>query len=241
LPLRFCINISKASFSKPGAIIPSETSLLIKSAVSGSTISLNAEISEAILKNFVTDNKSMTDNAVKDAIISMITLKYTQSNSVCFSYQGQTVGIGAGQQSRIHCTRIAANKTENWMLSHHPRLLDIKFQNEFTRTEKYNIIDMCLNYKQLTQFEKTYLSSKIEGDIPYLSDEEKAEWIGKYDDIVFASDAFIPFRDNIDRAAAARAKYVIQTGGSIRDDEVIKAANEYGITMVFTGLRLFTH
>ncbi|MDF2686815.1 MAG: 5-aminoimidazole-4-carboxamide ribonucleotide transformylase [Clostridia bacterium] len=201
----------------------------------------NAIINESVLNNIVTVNKTFPSNAIKDAIISMITLKYTQSNSTCFSYQGQTIGIGAGQQSRIHCTRIAANKAELWMLRHHPRLLDIKYQNEFSRTERYNIIDMCLNYSQLTQYEKTYLSTKIEGIIPYLSEAEKSEWIQNYDDIVYASDAFIPFRDNIDRAAAARAKYIIQTGGSIRDEEIIKAANEYGMTMIFSGLRLFTH
>lgn len=202
----------------------------------------NIDINKSILNNIVTGESKLNDNIIQDSILSLITLKYTQSNSTCFAFNGQTIGIGAGQQSRIHCTRIASNKSEEWLLKRHPKFLEAKFKKGLSRTELYNAVDLCLNYTSITKFEKDYLSLILDGHIPTINENEKNDWIKEnYSNIVYASDGFIPFRDNIDRAVLTGAKYIIQPGGSIRDEEVIKAAEELGVTMIFTGMRLFTH
>lgn len=201
----------------------------------------DAPITPALFENVVTERKEFPADVTATAIVALIALKYTQSNSVAFAMGGQAIGIGAGQQSRIHCTRIAADKAETWMLRRHPAYLSLDFREGMSRTEKYNALDMCIHYDQLTPPEKEMLRGQIQGEIHLLSREEKEAWFREYDGVVYASDAFLPFRDNIDRAAATGARYVVQPGGSVRDEDVIRAADEYGMAMALTGLRLFTH
>ena len=201
----------------------------------------DAAITPTLFENVVTARKEFPAGAKESAVVALVALKYTQSNSVAFAVGGQAIGIGAGQQSRIHCTRIAADKAETWMLRRHPAYLGLRFREGMSRTEMYNALDMCIHYDQLTPPEKEMLRGQIEGEIPTLSREEKEAWFRRHDGVVYASDAFLPFRDNIDRAAAAGARYVVQPGGSVRDEDVIKAADEYGMTMALIGLRLFTH
>ncbi|MED1472745.1 phosphoribosylaminoimidazolecarboxamide formyltransferase [Bacillus salipaludis] len=200
----------------------------------------NVLITEKILNNIVTDNKFLPDSAKRDLLISAITLKYTQSNSVCFAKDGQTIGVGAGQQSRIHCTRLAASKAENWYLRQHPIALTMKFREGVSHIEQNNAIDKWL-CDELTLPERKAWEGCFD-EVPHkLSFNEKREYLNGLKEISFASDAFLPFRDNIDRVAQSGAKYILQTGGSLRDKEVIDAANEYGIAMAFSGVRLFHH
>ncbi|MDR7002925.1 phosphoribosylaminoimidazolecarboxamide formyltransferase [Neobacillus niacini] len=200
----------------------------------------NMLITEKILNNIVTENKFFPDSAKRDLLISAITLKYTQSNSVCFAKDGQTIGVGAGQQSRIHCTRLAALKAENWYLRQHPIALSMKFREEVSHTAKNNAIDKWL-CDDLTAPEKKAWEECF-NEVPHkLTHNEKREYLNGLKEVSFASDAFLPFRDNIDRVAQSGAKYILQTGGSLRDKEVIDAANEYGIVMAFSGVRLFHH
>ncbi|MNI01810.1 Bifunctional purine biosynthesis protein PurH [compost metagenome] len=200
----------------------------------------NVLITEKILNNIVTDNKFLPDSAKRDLLIAAITLKYTQSNSVCFAADGQTIGVGAGQQSRIHCTRLAASKAENWYLRQHPAALTMKFRAGISPTEKNNAIDKWL-CDDLTVPERKAWEECYEVVPHRLTPKEKREYLTGLQEVSFASDAFLPFRDNIDRAALSGAKYILQTGGSSRDKEVIEAANEYGIAMAFSGVRLFHH
>ena len=200
----------------------------------------NVQMTEKILHNIVTENKSLPDSAKRDLIISAITLKYTQSNSVCFAKDGQTIGIGAGQQSRIHCTRLAATKAENWYFRQHPIALTMKFRKGASQTVQNNAIDKWL-CDDLTVPERKAWEDCFD-EVPHrLSQNEKREYLNGLKEISFASDAFLPFRDNIDCVAQSGAKYILQTGGSSRDKEVVKAANEYGIVMAFSGIRLFHH
>lgn len=200
----------------------------------------NILITEKILNNIVTENKFFPDSAKRDLLISAITLKYTQSNSVCFAKDGQTIGVGAGQQSRIHCTRLAATKAENWYLRQHPIALTMKFREGVSHTVQNNAIDKWL-CDDLTLPEKKAWEECFD-EVPHkLSYNEERKYLNGLKGISFASDAFLPFRDNIDRAAQSGAKYILQTGGSLRDKEVIDAANEYGIVMAFSGIRLFHH
>ena len=200
----------------------------------------NVQMTEKILHNIVTENKSLPDSAKRDLIISAITLKYTQSNSVCFAKDGQTIGIGAGQQSRIHCTRLAATKAENWYFRQHPIALTMKFRKGASQTVQNNAIDKWL-CDYLTVPERKAWEDCFD-EVPHrLSQNEKREYLNGLKEISFASDAFLPFRDNIDCVAQSGAKYILQTGGSSRDKEVVKAANEYGIVMAFSGIRLFHH
>ncbi|WP_141434283.1 phosphoribosylaminoimidazolecarboxamide formyltransferase [Bacillus sp. 03113] len=200
----------------------------------------NVLITEKILNNIVTENKFLPYSAKRDLLISVITLKYTQSNSVCFAKDGQTIGVGAGQQSRIHCTRLAATKAENWYLRQHPIALTMKFREGVLNTVQNNAIDKWL-CDDLTLPERKAWEECFD-EVPYkLSHNEKREYLNGLKEISFTSDAFLPFRDNIDRVAQSGAKYILQTGGSLRDKEVIDAANEYGIVMAFSGIRLFHH
>jgi phosphoribosylaminoimidazolecarboxamide formyltransferase/IMP cyclohydrolase len=200
----------------------------------------NVAITEDLLKNIVTENKTLTEAATRDLLIAMITLKYTQSNSVCFAKDGQVIGVGAGQQSRIHCTRLAASKADLWHLRQHPAVAALPFKEGTVRPDKDNLIDQYLR-DDVTAAEMEDWGRVLKSTPAKLTREEKALWMSKLTDVALGSDAFFPFRDNIDRAAASGVKYIAQPGGSVRDDIVIEACNKYGMVMAQTGLRLFHH
>lgn len=194
----------------------------------------------AMLQKIVTVNQELPDAAVRDLLISMITLKYTQSNSVCFVYDGQVIGCGAGQQSRIHCTRLAGEKADLWFLRQHPATLSLKFKPGVTRTEKDIAIDQFL--REDTSVEEMQNWPELFETIPTrLTMAEKKDWLKDLQGVSLGSDAFFPQRDNIDRAAKSGVKYIVQPGGSMRDDNVIAACNEYGMMMAFSEFRLFHH
>jgi len=195
-----------------------------------------ATIGKDLFSNVVTDSKTLPDEALRDLIVATIALKYTQSNSVCFALDGQVIGLGAGQQSRIHCTRLAASKADAWRMRQHPDILGLRFHDGVKRPDQSNVADQ-LATDQLGPTER----EMIAGDPPELSPEERAAWIGGLAGVALSSDAFFPFRDNIDRAARSGVRYVAEPGGSIRQDDVIAACNEYGMTLCFTGLRLYHH
>ncbi len=192
------------------------------------------------LKNIVTDSKDLPLEAQRDMIIAMITLKYTQSNSVCYVVNGQVIGCGAGQQSRIHCTRLAGEKADLWYLRQHPQVLGLQFKKGLGRPDRDNAIDLFLR-NDATERELELLNEVLEHVPARLSFADKEKWLQNLDHVTLGSDAFFPFRDNIDRAHRSGVQYVVQPGGSIREDIVIKACDEYGMVMVLTGLRLFHH
>ncbi|PIU62655.1 MAG: 5-aminoimidazole-4-carboxamide ribonucleotide transformylase [Armatimonadetes bacterium CG07_land_8_20_14_0_80_40_9] len=194
----------------------------------------------SLLKKVVTKNQELPDFAKRDLLLATITLKYTQSNSVCFAFDGQVIGLGAGQQSRIHCTRLAAAKTDSWYLRQHPAILGLRFKEGIGRAEQNNAIDQYLN-QELTPAEKKGGEEVFEEVPKKLSREEKQEWLKSLKGVSLSSDAYFPFRDNIDRAEQSGVKYILQPGGSKRDKEVIQACNEYGMVMAFSGARLFHH
>jgi len=200
----------------------------------------DAIITRDTFSNMVTQNRELPESAVRDLMIAYITLKYTQSNSICFAYDGQVIGCGAGQQSRIHCTRLAASKADMWFLRQHPRVLSLPFREGIKRPDMDNAIDLYLR-DDISDMEYKEWEKLFETVPEKLTKEEKEEWISRFDGVSYGSDAFIPFRDNIDRAAKSGVKYVAQPGGSTRDEDVIRACNEYGMVMCFTGLRLFHH
>jgi phosphoribosylaminoimidazolecarboxamide formyltransferase/IMP cyclohydrolase len=190
--------------------------------------------------NVVTAKKDLPLSAIRDLTIAWITLKYTQSNSVCFVLDGQTIGVGAGQQSRIHCVRLAGQKADLWWLRQHPSLLDLPFNPGIKRPDRDNAIDQFLR-DDVTPNERAGWGNIFLQTPQQLTPEEKREWLFKLDSVILGSDAFFPFRDSIDRAAVSGVKYVLEPGGSTRDNSVIRAANEYGMTMIFSGVRLFHH
>lgn len=196
--------------------------------------------------NIVTAKKDLPDAALRDLTLAWITLKYTQSNSVCFVADGQTIGVGAGQQSRIHCVRLAGQKADLWWLRQHPVILDLHFKPGIKRPDRDNAIDQFLR-DDVTQNEKADWDSIFAQTPRQLTHDEKQQWLSRLDSacpapgVTLGSDAFFPFRDSIDRAAVSGVKYVLEPGGSSRDDVVIQAANEYGMTMIFSGVRLFHH
>ncbi len=198
-------------------------------------------INKDLLSNVVTDNKELTDSAKRDLMISLITLKYTQSNSVCYVKDGQAIGIGAGQQSRIHCTRLAGNKADIWWLRQCPKVLNLQFVDGIKRADRDNTIDVYISDEHDDVLaEGTWQKFfKVKPDV--LTAEEKKEWIAKNTDVSLGSDAFFPFGDNIERAHKSGVKYIAQPGGSVRDDNVIETCNKYGMAMAFTGIRLFHH
>jgi len=192
------------------------------------------------LKKIVTPQAELPDSARRDLLVSLITLKYTQSNSICLAVDGQTIGVGAGQQSRIHCTRLASSKADTWYLRQHPAVLGLKFRPGIHRPERDNAIDQYLR-DDITPEEEKVWKEVFEAVPTRLTSAEKQTWLSGLKGAALGSDGFIPFRDNIDRAARSGVKYVAQPGGSLRDDEIIRACDEYGITMVFSGVRLFHH
>jgi len=197
-------------------------------------------VTYSMLENIVTNNKNLNKEAQRNLIIAMIALKYTQSNSVCFTYDGQVIGCGAGQQSRIHCTRLAGQKADIWYLRQHPSVLNLKFKNEITKPERNNAIDQYLRDDVTAEEIKNW--ANIFEEIPRrLSTEQKREWLSNLQNVALGSDAFFPFRDNIDRAKQSGVKYIVQPGGSIRDQAVIDACNEYDMIMAFSNFRLFHH
>ena len=200
----------------------------------------NSAITPALLGKVVTAKKQIPDEARANMLVATLALKYTQSNSVCVAYDGQVIGIGAGQQSRIACTRIACAKADKWLLRLHPKVRGFLFKKGTTRTEKANAIDLYLE-EDATEAEVAAWRLHFTSVPAPLTRLERQEWLDVYDGVALSSDAFIPFRDNIDRAARSGVRYVVQTGGSSRDEGIIRAADEYGMVMVFTGLRLFHH
>ena len=201
----------------------------------------NFKIDRALLSNLVTDNKDLPENAVRDLIISLITLKYTQSNSVCFAYDGQAIGVGAGQQSRIHCTRLAGTKADTWQLRQHEKVLSLPFLDTLGRADRDNAIDGYINKNEedvcADGVWQRYFSRRHEP----LTDKEAREYLKTVSGVSLGSDAFFPFSDNIERAHNSGVSYIAEPGGSIRDDAVIDTCNKYGIVMAFTGMRLFHH
>jgi phosphoribosylaminoimidazolecarboxamide formyltransferase/IMP cyclohydrolase len=200
----------------------------------------DAVIGSDLIQNIVTAKKEIPESAKLDMLISLITLKYTQSNSVCYAYDGQAIGVGAGQQSRIHCTRLAGSKADIWYLRQHPKVLGLKFKETAGRPERDNTIDQYLR-DDITEAEMRIWQDILEEIPDRLTASEKADWLKGFSGVSLGSDAFFPFRDNIDRANMSGVKFIVQPGGSVRDDIVIDACNEYGIVMACNGLRLFHH
>ena len=199
------------------------------------------KINNALLENIVTDNKNMPESAKRDLIISLITLKYTQSNSVCYAKDGQAIGIGAGQQSRVHCTRLAGNKADNWYLRQHPKVLGLKFVKNIRRADRDNTIDNYISDDYMDVLADGIWENFFEEKPEVLTREERAEWLKTMKGVALGSDAFFPFGDNIERAQRSGVEFIAQPGGSIRDDHVIMTCNKYNMSMAFTGMRLFHH
>ena len=201
----------------------------------------NFEINRELLSQIVTENKDMPESAVRDLIIALITLKYTQSNSVCYAYDGQAIGVGAGQQSRIHCTRLAGNKADIWHLRQHPKVLALPFLDTLGRPDRDNTIDVYISDESDDVLAdgkwQNYFTEKPEA----LTAEEKKAYLSGITGVALGSDAFFPFGDNIERAKKSGVSYIAEPGGSIRDDNVIEVCNRYGMVMCFTGMRLFHH
>ena len=198
-------------------------------------------IDEHFFDNIVTENKEIPDSAKMDLAISMITLKYTQSNSVCYVKGGQAIGIGAGQQSRIHCTRLAGSKADNWWLRQSPQVLGLQFLDKIGRADRDNAIDLYIGEDYMDVLADSAWENIFKVKPEVFTREEKRAWLDKNTDVALGSDAFFPFGDNVERAHKSGVKYIAQPGGSIRDDHVIATCNKYGIAMAFTGIRLFHH
>ena len=199
------------------------------------------EINPALFANVVTDNKNLTENAERDMIVSLITLKYTQSNSVCYVKDGQAIGIGAGQQSRIHCTRLAGNKADIWFLRQNPKVLSLPFKDNIRRPDRDNTIDVYISDEYMDVLNDDVWPQFFTEKPEAFTREERMEWLKNMSGVTVGSDAFFPFGDNVERARKSGVEFIVQPGGSIRDDNVIDTCNKYGITMAFTGIRLFHH
>ena len=201
----------------------------------------NFEINRELLTNVVTENKDIPENAVRDLIIALITLKYTQSNSVCYAVDGQAIGVGAGQQSRIHCTRLAGTKADTWFLRQHEKVLSLPFKSDIGRPDRDNVIDGYINKNEEDVCADGNWQKYFTEQPEPLTDAEAKEYLASIDGVALGSDAFFPFGDNIERAHKSGVKYIAEPGGSIRDDQVIETCNKYGMAMAFTGMRLFHH
>lgn len=200
-----------------------------------------AQVTEELFTKASDAGTPLPDEVLETLIVATVALKYTQSNSVCIAYNGQVIGMGAGQQSRVHCTRLACDKADKWLLQQHPKTLALKVKDGLAKPELANVVDYYLLWDQLSDVEKQKLRAGLLGDPQPLTAQERADWVRHFDGICLSSDAFLPFADNLDRAARTNVQFVAQAGGSMRDDEVTAAAEQYGMTMVHTGLRLFLH
>lgn len=198
-------------------------------------------IDESLLENVVTENKNIPAEAKRDLLVSLITLKYTQSNSVCYVKDGQAIGVGAGQQSRVHCTRLAGNKADVWYLRQHPKTLGLKFKADIRRPDRDNTIDVYVSDDYMDVLADGVWENFFDEKPEPLTKEEKKEWLATMSGVSLGSDAFFPFGDNIERAKKSGVEYIAQPGGSIRDDNVIETCNKYSMAMAFTGIRLFHH
>ena len=194
-----------------------------------------------LYENIVTDAKNMSEDVMRDMIVSLITLKYTQSNSVCYVKDGQAIGIGAGQQSRIHCTRLAGNKADNWFLRQCPKVLELPFKEGIRRADRDNTIDVYISDEYEDVVADGNWQNFFTRQPEVFTREERKAWLEGLKGVTVGSDAFFPFGDNVERARKSGVEYIVEPGGSIRDDNVIETANKYGITMAFTGIRLFHH
>ena len=198
-------------------------------------------VSDSHFQNIVTEKKSLPPHTRETLLVATIALKFTQSNSVCVAYDGQIIGMGAGQQSRVHCTRLACDKADKWLLQQHPKTIDLPFRGKLKRPDKANIVDQFLLWDQLSEPERQTTMRGLTSEPDAIALSERAEWIQGFEGVCLSSDALIPFRDNIDRAHRSNVQYVAQTGSSVRDGEVTEAANEYDMVMFHTGLRCFLH
>ena len=198
-------------------------------------------IGKDFFTDIVTENKDMTDEAKMDLAVAMITLKYTQSNSVCYVKGGQAIGIGAGQQSRIHCTRLAGQKADNWWLRQCPKVMELPFKEGIKRADRDNAIDLYIGEEYMDVLADGAWENIFTEKPEVFTREEKRAWLDKLTDVALGSDAFFPFGDNIERAHKSGVKYIAQPGGSVRDDNVIQTCDKYGMVMAFTGIRLFHH
>ncbi len=199
------------------------------------------KIDDALLQNIVTNQKELPENSKTDLILSLITLKYTQSNSVCYAKDGQVIGVGAGQQSRIHCTRLAGSKADIWYLRQHPKVLGLSFQDGIGRPDRDNTIDIYISEDHMDVLQDGVWETLFTAKPEPLTREEKQQWLKTLSGVSLGSDAFFPFGDNIERAYKSGVAYIAQPGGSIRDDNVIDTCNKYNMAMAFTGIRLFHH
>ena len=198
-------------------------------------------INNDILANVVTQNKDIPDSAKRDLVISLITLKYTQSNSVCYAYDGQAIGVGAGQQSRVHCVRLAGNKADNWLLRQCPKVLNLPFVDNIRRADRDNAIDVYIGDEYMDVLADGAWQKIFKEKPEVFTAEEKRAWLDQAENIALGSDAFFPFSDNIERAKKSGVKYIVEPGGSVCDDAVIECCDKYGMAMAFTGIRLFHH
>ena len=201
----------------------------------------NLDINKEMLANVVTENNEIPELAKIDLVISLITLKYTQSNSVCYAKGGQAIGIGAGQQSRVHCTRLAGQKADNWFLRQAPQVLNLQFVDGIKRADRDNAIDVYIGDEYMDVLADGVWEKTFKVKPPVFTKEEKRAWLDQMTEVSLGSDAFFPFGDNIERAYKSGVKYIAQPGGSVRDDNVIETCNKYGMAMAFTGIRLFHH
>jgi len=223
-------------YQPPETELRTEFGLRIEQSYNDATIDR-----DLLTKNIVTDKKDFTDDALETLLVVTCALKHTQSNSVAVGYDGQAVGIGAGQQSRIACTRLACEKFERWALMQHPTALDLPIPEDAGRPERGNLIDEFVRMHEMDDDEQAALKARFTGPVEPFSHAERKKWVRSFEGVALSSDAFFPFRDNVDRAASSGVKYVAQAGGSKRDDDVIAAANQHGMVMAATGLRLFLH
>ena len=221
--------------------IPAETELKQVFGITFEQGRNNFRINKELLSNVVTKNKEIPESAIRDLIISLITLKYTQSNSVCFAVDGQAIGVGAGQQSRIHCTRLAGSKADTWFLCQHEKVLSLPFKDTLGRPDRDNVIDGYINKNEEDVCADGNWQKYFTRQPAPLTDNEIREYLSGVDGVALGSDAFFPFGDNIERAKRSGVKYIAEPGGSIRDDLVIECCDKYGIAMAFTGIRLFHH
>ena len=198
-------------------------------------------IDDELISNIVTESKELTEEAKRDLKVSLIILKYTQSNSVCFVKDGQAIGVGAGQQSRVHCTRLAGQKADNWFLRQSPQVLSLPFKDTISRAERDNAIDVYIGDEYMDVLADGAWENVFTEKPAVFTKEEKRAWLDQLTDVTLGSDAFFPFSDNIERAHKSGVKFIAQPGGSVRDDAVIETCNKYGMTMAFTGIRLFHH